>query len=288
MIELVDTHQHFIYRDVAGHSWAEDMPFLAGKSFHLEEYQSLTAGAGIRCTIFMETGVDDADYQNEIRFVAGLSDDPDSGIAAMIASCRPEQADGFREWLDDCDRLNVVGYRRVLHIMDDEMSTTDTFRENVREIGRRGKSFDMCFRAEQLPFAIELARSCDETTLIIDHCGVPDIAGGALDPWRKHIRSLSELPNVYCKLAGLLGFCASDNSNLEAIAPYVDHVLETFGADRIFWGSDWPVVNSAGGIRRWIDVTRQILGQLSFSEAEAIANGNAQKLFGITAGDDGK
>ena len=117
---------------------------------------------------------------------------------------------------------------------------------------------------------------------------MPDIAGGALDPWRKHIRLLSELPNVYCKLAGLLGFCASDNSNLEAIAPYVDHVLETFGADRIFWGSDWPVVNSAGGIRRWIDVTRQILGQLSFSEAEAIANGNAQKLFGIAAGDDGK
>jgi predicted TIM-barrel fold metal-dependent hydrolase len=162
------------------------------------------------------------------------------------------------------------------------MSQSETFRANVRKIGANGMTFDMCFLARQLPLAAELADACPDTSLVLDHCGVPDIAGGGLDPWREDIRRLSDRPNVACKLSGILAYCAPENATLEAIRPYVDHVLETFGPERMVWGSDWPVVDMANGIQDWLDVTRQILDELSDVEARFIAQETARRVYSIS------
>ena len=282
MTALLDTHQHLIYPDVATYGWTKDIPPLADKAFTVETYQDLSQDAEIVGSLFMEAAVDDADYQAETRHVAELARDKASGIVGIIASCRPETDAGLSEWLDECKGLGVVGYRRVLHIVDDGMSQSDTFRKNVREIGARGMTFDMCFLPKQLPIALELAQVCDNTKLILNHCGVPDIAGGGLDPWREDIRALADLDNVTCKLSGLLAYCAPGEANLSSIQPYVDHVLEVFGADRIVWGSDWPVVELANGLPDWIDVTGQIFAQLSTDEAQAIGVKNATKIYGVS------
>ncbi len=279
MTSLIDTHQHLVYPDVAGYGWTDGIPALANQSFSLETYQGLAGAVGR--TLFMETGVDDADYQAEARFVSELAKNPESRIAGMIVSCRPETDDGFEAWLDECGSMNVVGLRRILHVVPDDLSKSETFRRNVREIGRRDLVFDMCFLARQLPIAMELASACDNTRLVLDHCGVPDIAGGALDPWRDHMREIAALPHVTCKLSGLLAYCAPGEASLETIKPYVDHVLEVFGPNRIVWGSDWPVVNLANGLPDWLAVTQRILDGLSLDEAGRIAGENAERVYRI-------
>lgn len=279
MTELLDTHQHLIYPDVAGYSWTDDIPALADKSFSLEDYKSLTTGKEVSGTLFMETGADDLDYRAEARFVARLAKNSESGIHGVIASCRPEVDDGFSEWLDECENLSVLAYRRVLHVMHDDVSKTEAFRRNVRKIGNRGKVFDLCFRAKQLLIAIDLAKACDNTEMVLNHCGVPDIAGGGLDPWREYISKISELPNVNCKLSGVLAYCALGNATLEAINPYVEHVFDKFGSDRIVWGSDWPVVNLANGLPDWLEVTQKIFSALSKDERTAIGSGNAKRIY---------
>lgn len=130
--------------------------------------------------------------------------------------------------------------------------------------------------------AYDFAKNCNETNLVLNHCGVPSIAAGEIDQWGKDIKKLSELPNVTCKLSGLMAYCAPGTSSQETIQPYVDHVLECFGPNRMVWGSDWPVVNLGKGIQEWITVTRNILSALSEDEASAIANGNAQKIYKVT------
>lgn len=281
MTALLDTHQHLIYPDVAGYSWADGIPPLANKAFTLETYQDLSKDADIVGSLFMEAGVDDPDYQAETRFVADLAKNKNSGILGIIASCRPEDDAGFTDWLDECGGLGVLGYRRVLHVMDDALSQSNTFRRNIRAIGDRGKTFDMCYLPKQLPIALELAQACDNTNLILNHCGVPDVAGGGLDPWRDDIRALAAMPNVTCKLSGLLAYCAPGEAKLATIQPYVDHVLDVFGADRIVWGSDWPVVELANGLPDWIDVTGQIFAQLSTDEASSIAAQNAARIYQV-------
>ena len=281
MIPIIDTHQHLVYREQASYSWTKDIPPLAQNNFTLENYKNLTADLGIASTIFMEAGVDDEDYQKETRFVKTLADDLDNNISGIIASIRPEENEGFEDWLNETIEMGVVGYRRILHVMPNETSESDVFRKNVRKIGDVGKSFDICFLPTQLKVAKELAQACDNTPLILNHCGVPSIANNELDPWREDIEALSKISNVTCKLSGLMAYCAPGTSSYETIEPYVDHVLKCFGPNRMVWGSDWPVVNLGNGLGEWIKVTRKILNKLSDDEANAIANGTAQNIYKV-------
>ena len=165
--------------------------------------------------------------------------------------------------------------------MPDELSQTAVFRNNVKKIGSAGKPFDICYLPTQLKIAAEFAKECDQMDLILNHCGVPPIASGEIDEWGKDLRSLSELPNVTCKLSGLMAYCAPGTSSYETIKPYVDHTLECFGPDRMVWGSDYPVVNAARGIQEWIKVTNTILSNLSDDEAKKIASSNAERIYNI-------
>ena len=281
MQKLLDTHQHLVYRDVAGYSWAKGIPPLAEDNFTVEDYVKLTEGLGIGGTLFMETGVDDPDYKSEAEYVQGLAENPNNGIKGLIVSIRPEDDNEFNGWFEKTLEMNVAGYRRILHVMPDETSQAQTFINNVKKIGKVGKPFDICYLPTQLSIAYDFAKNCDETNLVLNHCGVPSIATGEIDQWGKDIKKLSELPNVTCKLSGLMAYCAPGTSSQETIKPYVDNVLECFGPNKIVWGSDWPVVNLGKGIQEWIKVTNQILAELSADEATKIASLNAERIYNI-------
>ena len=281
MFSLLDTHQHLLYRNEASYSWTNDIPPLAKNNFTLDDYKNLTKELGVAGTLFMEAGADDDDYQKETRFVQTLAENSENNMIGLISSIRPEEDKGFDLWLNETIEMGVIGYRRILHIMPNELSQTKTFRNNVRKIGDAGKTFDLCFLPSQLRVAKELAQECDNTSLILNHCGVPTIANNELDPWRQDMENLSKIPNVTCKLSGLMAYCAPGTSSYETIEPYVDHVLKCFGPNRMVWGSDWPVVNLGKGLPEWIAVTRKILDKLSLDEAEAIANGTAQKIYKV-------
>lgn len=280
MARLLDTHQHLVYPEVLGYGWTDGVPALEGKSFTLADYRALTSGA-VGGTLFMETGVDDKDYQKETRFVAETMARGETPILGIIASCRPEEEAGFDAWLEECTALPVCGFRRILHVVDDEMSRSESFRDHVRAIGRRDRTFDMCFLARQLPIALELATACDNTRLVLDHCGVPDIAGGDIETWRGHISALAGLPHVSCKLSGVLAYCAPGEAGMEAVRPYLDHVVASFGTDRVVWGSDWPVVNMTSDLPAWIAGFEAFLDGFSENEAAAIAHGNAERIYKV-------
>ena len=281
MFSLLDTHQHLVYHEQISYGWTKGIPPLAKDNFTLENYQDLSHDLRIDGTLFMETGVDDEDYKKETRFIKTIKEKNNSKIKGMIASIRPEKDKDFDSWLNETIEMGVVGYRRVLHVMPNETSEDNVFRKNVRKIGDAGKCFDICFLPNQLRVAKELAQACDNTSLILNHCGVPNIANNELDPWRENIRALSIIPNVTCKLSGLMAYCSPGTSSYETIEPYVDHVLKCFGPNRIVWGSDWPVVNLGKGLQEWVKVTHKILNKLSNDEANAIANGTAQKIYKI-------
>ena len=225
--------QHLFYRNEATYSWTKDIPPLATEDFTVDSYLSLTKDLGIGGTLFMETGVDDPDYQKEAHFIKSLMDDNKNGIKGSIFSIRPEENDNFDSWLEETLSMGVSGFRRILHVMPDDTSESEVFRNNVKKIGNAGKPFDICYLPTQLKIAVDFAKACDDMHLVLNHCGVPSIAAGEIDQWGKDIKELSQLPNVICKLSGLMAYCAPGTSSLETIKPYVDHVLNCFGADRI-------------------------------------------------------
>ncbi len=276
-MDLIDTHLHLIYRGRLGYAWTCGIPALAQGDFTLADYAALTAGLGVTGAIFMETGVDDADYKAEARFAAGLVGQ--GGILGQIASCRPEEAAGFDAWLEECEGLQVCGYRRILHVMPDELSRSPTFRRNLAKIGTRERVFDVCVLARQLPVAVDLAKACPDQALVLDHCGVPDIAGGGFLDWARGIDALAAMPHVHVKLSGISAYCAPGTANLATLKPWVDHILSAFGADRVLWGGDWPVVNLGIGLPDWISLFRTLLQDLSSSEQSQVTHGNAKRVY---------
>lgn len=276
-MDFIDTHQHLIYRDRFSYDWTAKHPALRDAGFTLPDYRALTAARGIAGTLFMEVDVPDAEYQDEARFVAGLVGT--NGLLGQVASCRPETTDGFDDWLAECQGLHVRGLRRILHEAPDDLSRSDTFRRNLRKIGSAGLPFDLVFLARQHPVAIDLLRACPDQQFVLDHCGVPDVAGGDFATWSTTTRALAAFPNLSAKLSGITTYCAPGTATLSTIKPYVDHLIDCFGPARILWGSDWPVVNLRATLPDWLTLTRHLIADLSPTERAAIAHGTAKRIY---------
>lgn len=278
-MDLIDTHQHLILRDRLGYAWADSIGALSGSDFTPEDYAGLTKGRGVVGTVFMETGVDDVDYQTEARLVAGLVGQ--YGILGQIASCRPENPHGFDAWLDEAQELSVVGFRRILHVVDDGLSQSAIFRQNLRKIGAAGLPFDLCFFARQHDLAEDLVRACPDQVLVLDHCGNPDIANGGFTPWSESLRRLAQYPNLYVKLSGITANCAPGTVSTALLRPFVDHVIDCFSPARVVWGSDWPVVCINSALPDWITMTTELLAPLSAAERHQIGTSNAREVYGL-------
>ncbi len=279
MTPLIDTHQHLWDLTRFPYTWCADIPAL-NRSFLPADYAAAAAGLDIAKTVFVEADVDEPHALAEARHVQALADQ-NPWIAGIVASGRPEQ-DDFREHLEQLARLpKVRGLRRVLHTQPDELSQTPRFAANLRLLPAYGYTFDLCVLARQLPVGIDLVRRCPEVTFILDHCGVPDVKGRAYDPWRAHLRQLAALPNVVCKISGLVAYADPKAWTVDDLRPWVDFVLAQFGWDRVVWGGDWPVCTLAATLRQWVEALRYLARSADAQQRAKLFHRNAERIYRV-------
>ncbi len=276
-MRIVDTHCHLIYRDELSYPWLADLPAL-DKNFHLTDYWPQAKAAGITDVVHMEVDVADADMEAETDFIGGLG----KPLAALIASCRPEE-DGFADYVErSAAKPGVRGFRRVLHTQPDELGTRPIFAENLKRLARHNLSFDLCVLARQLPIAADIARKCPDVQFIVDHCGVPNVKDQALDPWREDMRALAALPNVACKISGIIAYGDPVNWTVADLRPFFEHCIEVFGWDRVVWGSDWPVCTLTADLGRWVAATHTLLEGTSDDEKQRLLSRNAERIYRLS------
>lgn len=272
-MRLVDTHLHLVYKSRFSYPWLEGAPPL-NRDWKAEDYFAEAAPLGVDAALHMEVDVAEPDMEAETRFVAGLH----PRIVGAIAPARPESPE-FPSFLDRLRAIHgVKGIRRILHTSPDELSQSALFVDNVKRLGTAALPFDLCVLARQLPAGRDLVARCPGTQFVLDHCGVPDVAGKALDPWRDEIRKLAELPNVAAKISGIAAY-AGPNWQVEDLRPYVEHVIECFGWDRVVWGSDFPVVTLTGNLTRWVIAIREIVSGASTQEQARLFHLNAERIY---------
>lgn len=276
----IDTHQHLLYPDRFRYAWTDGLPPLANRPFTLAEYREAAKGTDITGTIFMEVDVPEKDSGAEAKFFCELARDPKNQLLGVIASARPEN-ENFAAYLDSIRDPKLVGLRRILHVVPDEVSQSSRFRANVASLGAAGLSFDICMLARQLPLAAQLADACPNTRLVLDHCGVPDIAGGGIDTWRANIRELAKRPHLHCKISGIIAYAAADRISADTFRPYVEHVIASFGWDRVVFGGDWPVCNLTGSLVRWCELLDAILAKESESNRAKLFVENARAVYRV-------
>jgi predicted TIM-barrel fold metal-dependent hydrolase len=272
-IEIVDTHLHLVYRDRFSYPWLGDVPAL-NRDFTLETYLPQAEAAGIAQAIHMEVDVAEADQMRETDFVTSIG----GKVVAAISSCRPESQDFPAQLERLAANPKVRGLRRILHTSPDDLSQPPIFTENLKRLAAHKLSFDICVLARQLPIAWRIARACPDVQFILDHCGVPAVKERALDPWRADIKTLAAEPNVACKVSGIAAY-ADPNWSVDDLRPFVEHVIESFGWDRVVWGSDWPVCTLTADLGRWAAATREIIAGASKDEQAKLLNRNARRIY---------
>ena len=148
-----------------------------------------------------------------------------------------------------------------------------------RALVENGLSLDILAQNwREIPLATALAREWPDLTIILDHCGKPDIAGGAFAPWAASIDALAALPNVSCKLSGLMN-CAAPGAGTADVRRYAEHVLDAFGPERVMWASDWPPLDLAADYATWRRISLEILQDRPAAERDAVLSGTAARVY---------
>jgi L-fuconolactonase len=138
--------------------------------------------------------------------------------------------------------------------------------------------FDALIRPAHLPAIRGLCARHPGLRVVIDHAAKPAIATGAFQPWAEDIAGLARDTAAYCKLSGLATE-AAPAWQVDDLRRTLDHLLACFGPGRLIWGSDWPVVELAGGYARWRAATLTLLGELSDGERAAVLGDNAIAFY---------
>ncbi|MDI7860401.1 amidohydrolase [Rhizobiaceae bacterium n13] len=275
---LFDTHLHIVDRKSLNYPWLEGAGTLNRDNLY-DDYAREAHRCGITGALHMEVDVAPADIEAETAYVKRQAVRPGSLICGAIASCRPEEP-GFEAYLErNLADPFVKGFRRVLHVVPDDVSEGDLFRRNVARLAGTRLTFDLCMLPSQLDRAISLIDLNPYVRFILDHCGVPGIKDEAWSPWSERIGELAKRPNVTAKISGIVAYANPDRWSVETLRPYVEHVIGSFGWERVIWGSDWPVCTLGGGLSTWVAATHALTSGCSADERESLFQRNARQLW---------
>jgi predicted TIM-barrel fold metal-dependent hydrolase len=271
-MRIIDTHLHLIYLDRFSYDWLERDGI--NRHWPVEEYWAEATGLGIESALHMEAGAMNPVAEDETDFVLGVH----PKVIGAIAPANPEAAD-FSQQLERFAAMpRVHGLRRVMQGDPDDLSRDEGFRDNIRRLSAHGLTFDICIKARQLPVAHELAAACPDVQFVLDHCGNPLIDSGDISQWRIDLAVLAELPNVAGKISGIINH-SKPGWVTDDLRPAVEHMIESFGWDRVVWGSDRPVLVPNGGLTRWVEATKEIIAGASVSEQEKLFSTNAERIY---------
>ena len=155
--------------------------------------------------------------------------------------------------------------------------------QGLRTLQDNALSFDILVQDwREIPLATRLAKLWPGLLFVLDHCGKPDIANHVFDPWTRHIDELASLPNVVCKLSGLLN-CARPGAGAKEVEVYAKRVLRAFGPSRVMWASDWPPLDLASDYATWKRISELILQPLPSVQRDAVMAGTAMRVYQLSS-----
>ena len=279
-VPIVDAHVHLWDPQHFRMTWLDGNEAL-DRRYDASDYRAHTRDIPIEAMVYLQVEVEPPYALLEARWAEdqAMRDPRIQGIVPWAPLEYGERARTFLAALVEIGPL-VKGIRRIIQFESDlDFCLRPEFVRGVQLLPEYGLSFDLCINHRQLANTIELVRQCPDTSFILDHIGKPNIQGHVLDPWRDEIRELASFPNVMCKVSGLVTEADHRSWTRDDLAPYVVHVLDVFGEDRVVFGGDWPVVLQAASYHRWIDTLDDLIAGLSEQARRKLWALNARRFY---------
>ncbi|MBB5892188.1 amidohydrolase family protein [Kutzneria kofuensis] len=280
----VDAHHHMWDLAVREMEWlaTPDVADTLNRTFTLDDLAPLAGAAGVDASVLVQTITIPeetpeflalAEESRLVQAVTGWTDLTAPDVADTLAALK--EGHGGR-WLKGIRHL-------VQGESDPEWLIRDDVLRGLKAVGEAGLLYELLTYPHQLPAAIRAAAELPGTSFVLDHCSKPPITTGELEPWETRLRALAALPNVTCKLSGLVTE-ASKDWTVADLRPYVEVVLDAFGPDRLMFGSDWPVCLLRATYAEVVEAAEELVEGLSEAERAAVFGGTAARVYGITPG----
>lgn len=278
---IVDTHLHIWDLSRLRYPWLASVPML-NKNHLIGDYRCACGPVQVAKMVFLQCECDFAQFQQEADWVTEVAQ-VDPRIRGIVPWAPLEKGEGARP---DLARLAanplIKGIRRIIQFEADQAFCLQPgFVRGVQLLAEFGLSFDICINHTQLANTIRLVRQCPQVKFVLDHIGKPDIKGGRLDPWRAELKELAAMPNVWCKLSGLVTEADHAQWTPADLQPYIDHVIATFGFDRVMFGGDWPVSTQACDYPRWVNTLDAALPRATPADLRKLYVTNAEAFYRI-------
>jgi L-fuconolactonase len=274
----IDSHQHFWKFNPRRDAWINDdmrviqRDFLPNDLAPILESNAIDGCVSVQAdqseteTFFL---LDQASRHNFIK-----------GVVGWVDLCAANLDERFQAL---ASQNKLKGFRHIVQAEPyDDFMLRSNFQRGIAMLKKYGFTYDILIYPKQLGAALTLVQQFPDQPFVIDHMAKPSIHESRFDNWQKQLSAFKPCDHVYCKLSGMVTEAKWNAWKPDDFLPYLDTVLETFGPNRLMYGSDWPVCLVAASYGEQLDIVQRYIARLSAAEQAAIMGGNAIQFYNLT------
>ena len=273
----IDSHHHFWNYSEAEYGWIGPDMGLLRRDFGPADLNTQLEAAGVDAAISVQAQQTTAETDWLLETAADNS--RIAGVVGWVALADETVSDQLGRLSEN---KNLVGVRHVVQDEpDDNFILGEAFNRGVSSLSSFDLVYDILIFQRHLQQTIEFVDRHPNQVFVLDHIAKPIIEGPPQEAWLSGIAELAKRENVSCKISGVVTEVRLPDWDEDLLKPYIDHVIQSFGPQRLMYGSDWPVCLLRSNYRRWIEAVRGYISHLSPSEQDDILGGTAARVYSL-------
>ena len=274
----IDSHHHLWHYSSEDYPWIDSGKLAIRQDYLIPELDVALSGTGVERTVVVQARQKVVETEWLLELAANHS------VIAGVVGWLPLSDSAIGDYLQRyAENRNLAGVRHVVHDEpDDGFILRDDFNRGVARLCEFDLTYDILIFAKHLKNTIRFVDQHPHQVFVLDHIAKPAIAKAQFDAaWEQDIRELAKRPNVSCKFSGVVTEVRDPEWDVQLVKPYWDVALESFGSDRLMFGSDWPVCLLRSEYAKWVATVETLASELSESEQESFWSGNAIRAYGL-------
>ena len=275
---MIDSHVHFWQYNPIKDAWINEEMAVLQRDFFPQDYSQLTTENRIDGCVAVQAD----QSEQETDFLVNLA--KNHPVIKGVVGWIDLQSKVIAEKLSFYAKEPLIkGWRHIVQAEAEGFLLQPAFINGVRALKSFDYTYDILVKQQQLPEVIRFLDQLDEQRLIIDHCAKPDLNSKEIGTWAEHMKTIAQQPHVHCKLSGLLTEGDWKNIDKQLIFKCLDVVFESFGTDRLLFGSDWPVLLLSENYSYWLQLLQAYMQQFSQQEQQMVFGNNAIKFYKLNS-----
>lgn len=274
-MERIDSHQHFWKYDPHRQNWMTDEMDVLKKDYGPRDLAVLLNQCGLQGCVAVQA----SQTEDENEFLIQLAEE--NSFIKGVVGWVDLQSNTVHERLSYyTTKSKIKGFRHVLHDESDvDFMLRPAFLNGIKALKEFGYTYDLLIFPVHFSNSLQLVRQFPDQPFVIDHIAKPNIREHQLSDWKKHLMPLASLPNVYCKISGMVTEAGWKKWKSEDFIPYIDTIVDLFGTKRILYGSDWPVCTLSASYGETFGIVKNYFEKFSQGEQDDFFGMNAKRFY---------